>query len=71
MLITTTYQDVPTKLDPNGRPIRIFVISPNLPNYPHAKFPGRFDLISTRDVRQKLTPEYRGCRIQAWRTLTV
>ncbi|KAF5314072.1 hypothetical protein D9611_006881 [Ephemerocybe angulata] len=40
MLITKTYQDVPTKLDANGRPIRIFVIAPSLPNYPHAKFPG-------------------------------
>jgi carboxymethylenebutenolidase len=27
-------------LDPNGRPIRIFVISPNIPDYPEAKFPG-------------------------------
>ncbi|KIL70782.1 hypothetical protein M378DRAFT_1036052 [Amanita muscaria Koide BX008] len=40
MLIKTTFHDVPTKLDPNGRPIRIFVISPNLPDYPDAKFPG-------------------------------
>lgn len=40
MLITKTYQDVPTKLDANGRPFRIFVIAPSLPNYPHAKFPG-------------------------------
>lgn len=40
MLITTTLHDIPTKLDPNGRPIRIFVISPNLPDYPDAKFPG-------------------------------
>ncbi|KAJ2913409.1 hypothetical protein MD484_g7017, partial [Candolleomyces efflorescens] len=40
MLVTKTYQDIPTKLDANGRPIRIFVIAPNLPNYPQAKFPG-------------------------------
>ncbi|KAI0651802.1 dienelactone hydrolase [Trametes meyenii] len=40
MLITKTYHDVPTKLDPNGRPIRIFVIAPNVPGYPNAKFPG-------------------------------
>lgn len=40
MIITKTWQDVPTKLDANGRPIRIFVISPVVPNYPHAKFPG-------------------------------
>ncbi|CDO75257.1 hypothetical protein BN946_scf184967.g10 [Trametes cinnabarina] len=40
MLITKTYYDIPTKLDPNGRPIRIFVIAPNVPGYPNAKFPG-------------------------------
>lgn len=40
MLIKTTYHDVPSKLDPNGNKIRIFVISPNIPSYPRAKFPG-------------------------------
>ncbi|KAJ8495867.1 hypothetical protein ONZ51_g1468 [Trametes cubensis] len=40
MLITKTYHDIPTKLDPNGRPIRIFVIAPNVRGYPNAKFPG-------------------------------
>ncbi|KAI0639353.1 dienelactone hydrolase [Trametes polyzona] len=40
MLITKTHYDVPTKLDPNGRPIRIFVIAPHVPGYPNAKFPG-------------------------------
>ncbi|VDB99677.1 unnamed protein product [Peniophora sp. CBMAI 1063] len=40
MLITKTYHDVPSKLDANGRPIRIYVIAPNVPEYPHAKFPG-------------------------------
>ncbi|KAK0465108.1 dienelactone hydrolase [Desarmillaria tabescens] len=40
MLITKTFHDVPTKLDANGRPIRIFVISPVVQNYPQAKFPG-------------------------------
>ncbi|KAH7915807.1 dienelactone hydrolase [Hygrophoropsis aurantiaca] len=39
MLITKTHYDVPSTLD-NGRPMRIFVISPVVPNYPHAKFPG-------------------------------
>ncbi|KAA1468214.1 dienelactone hydrolase [Dentipellis sp. KUC8613] len=39
MLITKTYHDVPSKLD-NGKPIRIYVISPEVPNYPQAKFPG-------------------------------
>ena len=40
MLITKSYHDVSTKLDPNGRPIRIFIIAPNVPGYPNAKFPG-------------------------------
>jgi len=40
MIITKTWHDIPAKLDPNGRPIRIFVIAPVVPNYPHAKFPG-------------------------------
>ncbi|KAF8203608.1 dienelactone hydrolase [Pholiota molesta] len=40
MLINTTYYDVPTKLHGDGHPIRIFVISPHVPDYPDAKFPG-------------------------------
>jgi len=40
MLIQKTFHDVPSKLDPNGRPIRIFVLAPDLPEYPNAKFPG-------------------------------
>jgi len=40
MLITKTFHDIPTKFDENGRPIRIFVISPVIPDYPNAKFPG-------------------------------
>ncbi|KNZ71403.1 Putative carboxymethylenebutenolidase [Termitomyces sp. J132] len=39
MLVTKTFYDVPSKLD-NRHPIRIFVISPSIPNYPQAKFPG-------------------------------
>jgi len=39
MLITKTHHDVPSTLD-NGRPIRIFVLSPSVPGYPNAKFPG-------------------------------
>ncbi|KIM66164.1 hypothetical protein SCLCIDRAFT_111074 [Scleroderma citrinum Foug A] len=39
MLITKAYHDVHSKLN-NERPIRIFVISPVVPNYPQAKFPG-------------------------------
>jgi len=40
MLITKTHHDVPSQLSPNGRAVRIFVISPSVPNYPDAKFPG-------------------------------
>jgi len=42
MLINKTFHDLPTNLNPNGRPIRIFVISPVVPDYPQAKFPGKF-----------------------------
>ncbi len=48
MLITKTYHDVPTKLDPNGRPIRIFVIAPNVPGYPNAKFPGKYPRLHSK-----------------------
>ena len=41
MLITKTYHDIPSALDPNGRPIRVFVIAPTIPGYPNAKFPGK------------------------------
>ncbi|EIM92106.1 dienelactone hydrolase [Stereum hirsutum FP-91666 SS1] len=40
MLITKTFHDVPSQLDANGRPVRIFVLAPDVPNYPQAKFPG-------------------------------
>jgi carboxymethylenebutenolidase len=40
MLIKKTYHDVPSALD-NGKPIRVFVIAPQVPGYPQAKFPGR------------------------------
>ncbi|OCB91709.1 dienelactone hydrolase [Sanghuangporus baumii] len=36
MLITKTYHDVPSKLS-GGRPARIFIIAPSLPNYPQAR----------------------------------
>ncbi|KAL5535552.1 hypothetical protein ACEPAF_3646 [Sanghuangporus sanghuang] len=36
MLITKTYHDVPSKLS-GGRPVRIFIIAPSLPNYPQAR----------------------------------
>jgi len=38
MLINKTYQDVPHRL--TGKDIRIFVLTPVLPEYPDAKFPG-------------------------------
>ncbi|KAJ3993947.1 dienelactone hydrolase [Lentinula boryana] len=40
MLVTKTLHDIPTQLDPEGRALRIFVISPSIPRYPQAKFPG-------------------------------
>jgi len=40
MLISKTYHDIPTRLDANGHPLRFFVISPSIPSYPHARFPG-------------------------------
>jgi carboxymethylenebutenolidase len=40
MLITKDFHDVPAKLAKNEKPIRIFVISPKVPGYPQAKFPG-------------------------------
>ncbi|KAF5390221.1 hypothetical protein D9757_002881 [Collybiopsis confluens] len=40
MLITTKDYDLSTQLDSQGRPLRVFVISPTIPNYPQAKFPG-------------------------------
>ncbi|KAH8988844.1 dienelactone hydrolase [Lactarius akahatsu] len=36
MLITKDFHDVPTKFGKNGRPIRVFVISPQVPDYPQA-----------------------------------
>ena len=55
MLINTTYKDVPTKLDPNGRPIRFLVITPNVPNYPNAKFPGTSPSSTISFLRISLT----------------
>ena|ERR1700761_9770849 len=40
MLITKTFHDIPSKLSASRPPMRIFVISPTIPNYPNAKFPG-------------------------------
>ena len=42
MLITKTVHDIPSQLDHNGRPIRVFVIAPTVPGYPNAKFPGTY-----------------------------
>ena len=40
MLIKTSYHDVPTTADGRAGTMRIFLIEPNVPDYPHAKFPG-------------------------------
>jgi len=40
MLIKKNFHDFPSNLTPNGFPVRIFVISPVIPGYPKARFPG-------------------------------
>ncbi|KAK8850479.1 hypothetical protein IAR55_004397 [Kwoniella newhampshirensis] len=40
MLIKTSYRDVPTKANGRAGTIRIYIIEPNVPEYPEAKFPG-------------------------------
>lgn len=40
MLINKSHYDLPTKLPEGGSTIRVFVISPVVPDYPQAKFPG-------------------------------
>jgi hypothetical protein len=40
MLIKTSYHDVPTTSNGRAGTMRIFVIEPNVPEYPQAKFPG-------------------------------
>lgn len=39
MLITKTHYDVQTSATGQGK-MRIYVIAPTVPGYPHAKFPG-------------------------------
>lgn len=40
MLIKTSYKDVPTKAGGKDGKMRIYVIEPNMPDYPQAKYPG-------------------------------
>lgn len=40
MLIKESYQDVPTKAGGKDGSMRIYVIEPNVPEFPEAKFPG-------------------------------
>ncbi|KAL7423879.1 hypothetical protein Q5752_001464 [Cryptotrichosporon argae] len=40
MLTKTSYRDVPTKATGKSGTIRIYLIEPNFPEYPQAKFPG-------------------------------
>ncbi|KAF9056215.1 dienelactone hydrolase [Panaeolus papilionaceus] len=39
MLVNKSFHDIPTKLN-GGKPVRIFIIAPVVPDYPQAKFPG-------------------------------
>ena len=64
MLITKSYHDVPSKLN-DGRPIRIFVISPVVPNYPKAKFPG---MSSMMDPYRSNENKDRRCVLQVYAT---
>jgi len=40
MLIKTSYRDVPTTANGRAGSIRIYIVEPNVPEYPEAKFPG-------------------------------
>ena len=40
MLIKTSYRDVPTSANGRAGSIRIYIVEPNVPEYPEAKFPG-------------------------------
>ncbi|WVO17384.1 hypothetical protein L204_105076 [Cryptococcus depauperatus] len=40
MLVKTSYRDVPTIANERKGTIRIYLVEPNLPGYPNAKFPG-------------------------------
>lgn len=40
MLVKQSYKDVKTKANGREGTIRIYVIEPNVPDYPEAKFPG-------------------------------
>lgn len=40
MLIKTSYRDIPTSANGRAGSIRIYIIEPNVPEYPEAKFPG-------------------------------
>ena len=40
MLVKQSYKDVPTTANGVKGTIRIYVIEPNVPEYPEAKFPG-------------------------------
>ncbi|KAJ7181715.1 dienelactone hydrolase [Mycena crocata] len=56
MLINKEFHDIPSSLD-GGRPIRVFVISPVVPNYPQAKFPG---VVVFSEIYQVTGPVERG-----------
>lgn len=40
MLIKTSYRDVVTNAEGRAGSMRIYIIEPNVPEYPNAKFPG-------------------------------
>ena len=40
MLVKTSYKDVDTKANDRAGAVRIYIIEPNLPDHPEAKYPG-------------------------------
>ena len=58
MLIKQSYKDVKTTANGKEGTIRIYVIEPNVPEYPEAKFPGcQFFLIRhhvSREIRDAI-----------------
>ena len=54
MLVKQSYKDVPTTANGVKGTIRIYVIEPNVPEYPEAKFPGCTLPFNDHSSRQRL-----------------
>jgi len=68
MLVKQSYKDVPTTANGVKGTIRIYVIEPNVPEYPEAKFPGctlpfqRSLVMAEVDVRRGILRDLSGDR---------